>query len=135
MKDINLLLLLTPKTELSCLYDDMNVRQAIEKMHAHSYMAIPVINKNGEYVGTVTEGDLLWKLIDEDSDLQSLQDVGLSEIIRKEYTPAVKVDATSEELITMITEQNFVPVVDDRNILMGIVTRKQVIKALLDTEA
>lgn len=135
MKDINLLLLLTPKTELSCLCDDMNVRQAIEKMHAHSYMAIPVINKNGEYIGTVTEGDLLWKLIDEDSDLESLEDVGLSEIIRKEYTPAVKVDATSEELITMITEQNFVPVVDDRNILMGIVTRKQVIKALLDTEA
>lgn len=135
MKDINLLLLLTPKTELSCLYDDMNVRQAIEKMHAHSYMAIPVINKNGEYVGTVTEGDLLWKLIDEDSDLESLEDIGLAEIIRKEYTPAVKVDATSEELITMITEQNFVPVVDDRNILMGIVTRKQVIKALLDTEA
>lgn len=135
MKDINLLLLLTPKTELSCLYDDMNVRQAIEKMHAHSYMAIPVINKNGEYVGTITEGDLLWKLIDEDSDLESLEDIGLAEIIRKEYTPAVKVDATSEELITMITEQNFVPVVDDRNILMGIVTRKQVIKALLDTEA
>lgn len=135
MKDINVLLLLTPKTELSCLYDDMNVRQAIEKMHAHSYMAIPVITKNGEYVGTITEGDLLWKLIDEDSDLESLEDISLSEIIRKDYTPAVKVDASPDELITMITEQNFVPVIDDRNILMGIVTRKQVIKALLDNEA
>lgn len=135
MKDINVLLLLTPKTELSCLYDDMNVRQAIEKMHAHSYMAIPVITKNGEYVGTITEGDLLWKLIDEDSDLESLEDISLSEIVRKDYTPAVKVDASSDELITMITEQNFVPVIDDRNILMGIVTRKQVIKALLDNEA
>lgn len=135
MKDINVLLLLTPKTELSCLYDDMNVRQAIEKMHAHSYMAIPVITKNGEYVGTITEGDLLWKLIDEDSDLESLEEISLSEIIRKDYTPAVKVDASPDELITMITEQNFVPVIDDRNILMGIVTRKQVIKALLDNEA
>lgn len=135
MKEINLLLLLTPKTELSCLCEDMNVRQAIEKMHAHSYMAIPVISKSGEYVGTITEGDLLWKLIDEDSDLEGLQDVKLTEIIRKEYTPAVKVDASANELISMITEQNFVPVVDDRNILMGIVTRKQVIKALLDNEA
>lgn len=135
MKEINLLLLLTPKTELSCLYDDMNVRQAIEKMHAHSYMAIPVISKNGEYVGTITEGDLLWELIDEDCDLEELQDIRLQEIIRKDYTPAVKVNAGTNELITMITEQNFVPVVDDRNILMGIVTRKKVIKALLGNEA
>lgn len=135
MKDINVLLLLTPKTELACLNDEMNVRQAIEKMHAHSYMAIPVINKNGEYKGTITEGDLLWQLIDRDCDLEELEDVELKEIIRLDYTPPVKVEASSEELISMITEQNFVPIIDDRNILMGIVTRKRVIKALLDNEA
>lgn len=135
MKKINCLLLLTPKTELACLYDDMSVRQAIEKIRAHSYMAIPVITKSGEYVGTIAEGDLLWKLVDEDSDLESLNKINIKEIIRKDYTPAVKVDASSEELISMITAQNFVPVVDDRNILMGIVTRKKVIQALIDDEA
>lgn len=135
MEKKNVLLLLTPKTELACLQDDMNVRQAIEKMKAHGYMAIPVVSKNGEYTGTITEGDLLWTLVDGNSDLEKVKDVKIKDIIRKNYTPPVKVDASIDELIAMITEQNFVPVIDDRNILMGIVTRKRVLKTLLTNEA
>lgn len=135
MEKKNVLLLLTPKAELAYLYDDMNARQALEKMDAHGFMAIPVISKTGEYVGTITEGDLLWKLVDEDYDVDALDEINIKEIIRKDYTNAVKVDANIEELSTMIIEQNFVPVIDDRNILMGIVTRKSVLKALLGNEA
>ena len=135
MTKINVLLLLTPKTELTCIQDDMSVRQALEKMKAHGFMAIPVVSKKGEYAGTITEGDLLWKLVDEDYDVDALDDINIKEIIRKDYTSPVKVDANIEELTSMITMQNFVPVVDDRNILMGIVTRKKVLEALLVNEA
>lgn len=135
MEKKNVLLLLTPKNELAYLQDDMNVRQAIEKMRAHGYMAIPVITKDGEYAGTVSEGDLLWTLVDEGSNNEELENIKVKSIIRKDYTPPVKVDANINELINLITEQNFVPVIDDRNILMGIVTRKRVIKTLLQDEA
>lgn len=135
MQKTNVLLLLTPKTELACLNDDMNVRQALEKMRAHHYSAIPVISKNGEYVGSITEGDLLYCLMDEDGDLDNMIDIGLKDIIRSGYMPSVKVNASIKELVERITEQNYVPVVDDRNILMGIVTRKSVLKELLDNEA
>ena len=131
MEKMNALLLLTPKTELACLTDDVSVRQALEKMRAHGYMAIPVITKDGEYVGTIAEGDLLWKLVDEDNDLEALDDISIKDIIRTNYTPAVKVDADMDELANMIIEQNFIPIVDDRNILMGIVTRRNVLKVLL----
>ena len=131
MEKMNALLLLTPKTELACLTDDVSVRQALEKMRAHGYMAIPVITKDGEYVGTIAEGDLLWKLVDEDNDLEALDDISIKDIIRTNYTPAVKVDANMDELANMIIEQNFIPIVDDRNILMGIVTRRNVLKVLL----
>lgn len=134
MQKINVLLLLTPKIELACLSEEMNVRQALEKMKAHGYMAIPVISKAGEYLGTITEGDLLWCIIDEDYDEEGLEEINIKSLIRKNYTKSVKVDASNEELISMITEQNFVPVIDDRNILMGIVTRKKVLKALFDNE-
>lgn len=134
MEKINVLLLLTPKTELACLADDTNVRQALEKMRAHGYMAIPVISKKGEYIGTVTEGDLLWTIVDEDDDMESLEEVNIKDIIRKDYARSVTVDANMQELSEMIISQNFVPVVDDRNILMGIVTRKKVLKTLLDNE-
>ena len=135
MNKENVLLFLTPKTELSVFKEDLNVRQALEKMRAHSYMAIPVINKEGEYVGTITEGDLLWKIVDADMDMDELENASIKDIIRKNYTNPVKVDANMKELTSMIIEQNFVPVVDDRNILMGIVTRKNILKALLNDEA
>lgn len=135
MKETNVLLLLTPKTELACLSNRMNVRQALEKMRVHGYTAIPVISKKGEYVGTVTEGDLLYRLMDEDGDLDSMNDISIREVIREDFMPSVKVSASINELVELITEQNFVPVVDDRNILMGIVTRKKVMQELLKNEA
>ena len=38
------------------------MRQTLEKMEYHRYSSIPIINKKGEYVGTMTEGDLLWSI-------------------------------------------------------------------------
>lgn len=132
MEKTNVLLLLTPKKELAYLDDSMSIRQALEKMRAHSYTQIPVIGKkNGEYVGTLSEGDLLWYIVDKNKyDLVDLEKKNIKELIRKDFHPAVKVDAQTDELIELILKQNFVPIVDDRNILMGIVTRASLIEQL-----
>ena len=126
--EINALLLLTPKKQVSYLSEDMNVRQALEKMRAHGYMAIPVLSKGGEYLGSISEGDLLWSIVDEEMDEEYMEDTSIMNIIRKDYTPAVKVDVKTDELVKLITSQNYVPIVDDRNILMGIVTRRRVLQ-------
>ena len=59
---MNIAFFLTPKSEVVCEYTDATMRQVMEKMEYHGYTAIPLINKLGKYVGTLTEGDLLWKL-------------------------------------------------------------------------
>lgn len=135
MEKINALLFITPKTELMCLTEDMSVRQAIEKMKVHSYMATPVISRNGEYLGTITEGDLLWKLVQEKGNIEALENINIKKIIRKDYNTSVKVDVDTQTIASIITEQNFIPVVDDRNILMGIITRKKILKELLKDKA
>ncbi|HIU66597.1 MAG TPA: CBS domain-containing protein, partial [Candidatus Caccomorpha excrementavium] len=61
---MNILFFLTPKSEVAYIYDDFTVRQALEKMEYHKYSAVPIINRRGEYVGTITEGDFLWALKD-----------------------------------------------------------------------
>jgi len=132
MEKRNVLFLLTPKTQVACLNANMNGRQALEKMRAHGYSAIPLISENGEYIGTVSEGDLLWHIVKgNEVSLADLEDVKICDLIRKEV-PAVKVDADIEELVERITNYNFVPVVDDRNVLMGIVTRRKVLQELLE---
>ena len=132
-KPDNILSLLTPKATVVYLTDDMTIRQALEKMRVHRYTSIPVIGaKDGTYVGSVAEGDLLYTLADEKHiSIKRLEDTPVVSIIRKTYMPAMKVDMSMDELIKFITIQNYVPVVDDRNILMGIVTRSSLMKYLV----
>lgn len=136
MEKTNVLFLLTPKTKVACLTESMNVRQALEKMRAHGYSAIPLIAEDGRYLGTISEGDLLWHIVqDEDIRMEGLEDVPITQLLKANRVPAVKVDADAGELADMIINQNFVPVVDDRNVLMGIVTRKRVMQELFRKEA
>ena len=58
----NILFFLLPKAMCAYLYDDYTVRQALEKMEAAGYQALPILNRRGEYRGTLTEGDLLWAM-------------------------------------------------------------------------
>ena len=113
MKFRNVLLLLTPKNSVACLDDSMNVRQAYEKMKAHRFMAVPLISSMGEYLGTITEGDILHCMVNKNKDLQGLEDIDVKNIVRKDYTPAVRVDADFETILNAIMGQNFVPVVDE----------------------
>lgn len=129
----NILTLLTPKALLVYLSDDMTVRQGLEKMRVHRYTAIPIVNeKTGEYVGSIAEGDLLYNIVkDEDVNVKKLENKKIIKLVRKKFMPAMKVDMSMDELIKLITIQNYVPIVDDRNILMGIVTRSSVMKYLV----
>ncbi len=130
----NILALLTPKNQLVYLEHSMTLRQAIEKMRVHRFTVIPVINgETGVYIGSVAEGDLLYNLIKEETiSIRDLEDKNVTDIIRPRFMPAMKVDTSLKELVDLITIQNYVPIVDDRGILMGIVTRKSAMKYLIE---
>ncbi len=126
---MNILYLLKIKSDLSYIYDHNTLRQGIEKMRSHSYTAIPVINREGDYVGTVTEGDFLWHILRYGEGSLKAQEVyKVGDIVRDDFMPPVTISATDDELIEMATRQNFVPVVDDRNKFIGIVTRQDIIR-------
>ena len=113
------------------MYDDNTFRQGLEKMRHHGYTAIPVISRTGQYVGTVSEGDFLWCLLDQGSgDIQTQEKQPLRRVIRPGFNPAVRIDVALEELVERALRQSFIPVVDDRGAFVGIVTRQNIIKRL-----
>ena len=125
----NILFFLTPKASCAHLMADDTLRQALARMEAARYAALPILNKRGEYCGTLTEGDVLWALKDRcDLDIHKAEHIRIMDIAhRKDNTP-VKVDAPMEALLERASKQNFIPVVDDRNTFIGIVTRRSIIK-------
>ena len=125
----NILFFLTPKAMCAFLYDDYTIRQALEKMEASGYAALPILNKRGEYRGTLTEGDLLWALKNMCyMDMRQAEARRLMEITRRKDNIPVRVTTSMYELIERATYQNFVPVVDDKEAFIGLVTRGAIIK-------
>ncbi|MCI8673423.1 MAG: CBS domain-containing protein [Lachnospiraceae bacterium] len=126
---MNVLFFLTPKAELSYVYDDETLRQALEKMEYHRYTSIPMLNRKGEYIGTITEGDILFYIKNEFSlNFKDSEKIHVKEVDRRRYNAPIRVDADIEDLIQKATTQNFVPVIDDKNSFIGIVTRQDIIQ-------
>ena len=131
----NILTIITPKNKVAYLIDTMSIRQGLEKLRANGYAAVPVIRENGTYFGVVSEGDFLWKLLDDNIvTVNELEKTNVKDVIRKKV-PACKIDASLDDLMTLVSDYNFVPIVDDRNVLMGIITRKSVITYYKNTLA
>ena len=130
---MNVLMLLKPKETVKYIYENNTLRQGLEKMRAHSYTAIPVISDDGKYVGTVSEGDFLYYIFDlRNNAITEKEKHRVSDIIRKQFNPAVKIDVSMDELLRRAVHQNFVPVVDDWGTFIGIVTRQDIIKHFID---
>ena len=125
----NILFFLTPKAMCAFLHNDYTVRQALEKMEGAGYAALPILNRQGEYVGTLTEGDLLWALKNMCSmDMRQAEIKKIMDISRRKDNVPVRVTTSMQELIDRASYQNFVPVVDDKNAFIGIVTRRAIIR-------
>ncbi len=128
---MNILFLLKPKNSVSYIYDDDTLRQGLESMRHHGFTASPVLSHEGYYLGTVNEGDFLWHILETGkSELKELEQEHVSDIIRDDWNQPVTVSATVEDLYQRVLNQNFVPVVDDRNLFVGMITRKSVIEYL-----
>ena len=95
-----------------------------------------MITDDNIYMGTVSEGDFLWSIVKlqkkdgnmEEVSIRKLEDVKIKDILRRDRNPSVPITATIEELLTRAMNQNFIPVTDDLGSLVGIVTRKTIIK-------
>lgn len=125
---MNIAFFLTPKNEV--IYESISstMRQVLERMEHHGYAAIPLIDKSGKYVGTLTEGDLLWKLKGATGlTFNNTHLVKVKDIPRRTRHKSVCINENIESLISLAVSQNFVPVVDDNGIFIGIIKRSDII--------
>ena len=129
----NILFFLTPKAMCAFVYDDYTIRQALEKMESSGFPALPILTKRGEYRGTLTEGDLLWALKNLCYlDMRQAEARRIMEIDRRKDHIPVRVTANMHDLVTRASSQNFVPVVDDKDAFIGIITRSAIVKYCLE---
>lgn len=132
---MNILFFLKPKQQVVYIYDDFTIRQALEKMEYHRYTSIPIINKEGDYIGTLSEGDILWEIKNRHQfNLNEAENTKISDVKRLRDNLPIDISAQIDDLILKATVQNFVPVIDDRKKFIGIVTRTDIIKYFFENQ-
>lgn len=126
---INIAFFLIPKQEVVFLPLTCTMRQAIERMEYHRYTAVPLVDHQGKYAGTITEGDLLWKMKNTPGlSFENTEKIPITEIPRRVKNEPVRIKAQIDSLLTLAVTQNFVPVVDDNDIFIGIIRRREIIE-------
>ncbi len=130
---MNILFFLKPKSELDLVYEDDTIGMAMERIEYHQFSSIPMINeKTGKYIGTLSEGDLLRALRKgADQDVRSCETRSVMTVHRKRDYNSVRADSDVKELFKYLKEQNFVPVVDDTGVLIGIVLRSNILEFMI----
>lgn len=122
----------TPKSEVACLYDTYTLRQVLEKMDLHNFVALPLLSADNRYVGTVTAGDILsYCKKNGFSTLYDAEKLSIRDIPRHVHAHSVTVDTDPHTLADALLLDNFVPVEDDRGYFIGIVTRRRYMEAML----
>ncbi|SCW57806.1 CBS domain-containing protein [Ruminococcaceae bacterium YRB3002] len=135
---MNIAFFMIPKTDVKFITDTSTVRQALETMHHSGFTAIPVLDSKGYYKGILREGHLLWYIVRGEGGephtvaVEALEKLSLSDVPYlkedNDLARSVSITATIEELINRAMVVNFVPIVDDRNMFIGIVPRSRIIK-------
>lgn len=132
---MNILFFLTPKSDVAWIQDDSTLRQAIEKMEYHRYTAIPILDQEGRYVGTLTEGDLLREIKSRyDLNMREAEDIPITKVPRRWAIDPIDIECDIEDLVQAAMRQNFVPVVDDQGVFIGIITRRAIIQYAFRSE-
>lgn len=125
---MNVWFFLTPKSEVTYIFEDYKLSKVMDIMEETGYTALPMIDRQGHYVGSVTEGDIL-RVIREKRELslECIGEITVSNIQRKTQIKSISGAADMIDMIKRALEQNYVPVVDDDNIFSGIITRRDII--------
>ena len=131
----SLLSFLTPKFNTFYFQDDATIRQILEKFDVHKFSIVPIINEKGEFVSTISEGDILRFIKNTcNFNIQTAESVRISSVERYRPYKPLSVNTPMEEVIKLSLEQNFIPIVDDRGVYIGIVKRKTIIDYYFNVE-
>ncbi len=130
---MNIFTILTPKSQTEFIEYDSTIRQALETFDFHKFTVVPLIDDEGKYVSTLSEGDILRYIKNEANfDVEIAESVKINTIEKYRSYEAITIDSTMDEVLKLAMNQNFVPIIDDRGMYIGIIKRKDIIKCYIN---
>lgn len=122
---------ITPKNQTYFLDPKSTIRQALEKFDNYKFSVVPIVDEEGKFVGTVSEGDILRYIKNNcDFDIEKAETKRIVDIEKYRPYNACDINAPFIEILKLSLDQNFIPMVDDRGMYIGIIRRSSLINLL-----
>lgn len=126
---MNALKLMLAKDKVKFLQGDCPLDEAMRLFTQNGYSAVPVVDGDDTYLGTVCDKDFLRCYAEGDFE-ERMGGMTLREILDRDWNPPINVYTNVDDVLLLSMNQNFLPVIDDDGIFIGIITRKAIISFL-----
>lgn len=112
---------------------DSDAKAAMDLMEKHNLKSLPVIEK-GKLIGILTKEDIMGQFLCDNKGCRYKEQTPIIDIMTKKVF-TVKEDDYIEKAVLLLKERNIstVPVVDNNDSIVGIITRTDAFNAFLDS--
>lgn len=126
LNDVNTLI--KPVDELAVIAANHTLDHALLLMTKNKYTLVPVIDKDSKLQGLISMALIIEAIMDiEDVYFDKLGDIRVREVMATDY-PVVTEDYDLEHVLRLLVNHAFVSVVDEQGILLGIITRQEILR-------
>lgn len=119
--------LVTPASEVAVVGTNNTLDHALLLMTSNKYSVVPVIDEKSRMRGLISMPTIMEAIMGlEDVHFDQLGEITVEEIMTLEY-PAVQEDYELEDVLRTLVHNAFISVVDDKGVLVGIITRQEIL--------
>lgn len=120
---------LTPASEVVVFADSHNTDHVMLLLASNGYSRVPVINKERQYVGTISVSDIVRFQSENDYSIEELASLPIAHVVNKEMA-TISPTASMTKIMHKLVDASFLPVVGDEGEFVGIITRRSILKAV-----
>ncbi|MDO4475814.1 MAG: CBS domain-containing protein [Lachnospiraceae bacterium] len=132
---MNILFYLVPKSDVVYVYEDNTLQEAMQIMKKERFSTVPVLARDGRYIGSLSEGDILWQLEERLGKAREVSEqMRIKQLHRHRENQPVNIDCRMDQLLNASVSQNFIPVIDDNRTFIGIITRRSILKYFMERQ-
>jgi len=122
--------LVIPASEVAVVGSNNTLDHALLLMTSNQYSVVPVIDEKSKMQGLISMPIIMEAIMDiEDVQFDQLDGITVGEIMNTDF-PVTTLDYELEDVLHTLVHNAFIPVVDESNALIGIITRQEILTGL-----
>ena len=122
--------MMIPAENVANVMKEHPLEHALLLLSQAGYSTIPVLDKEDHFVGLLSLNDIVKKMLGIDGiDTSNLEELTVADVMKTDVA-VMRPDAELEDILHLLVDASFLPVVDDNQRFKGIITRKEILKAV-----